>query len=203
MEQEFDQQQLSEVINASKIFCFLSRYPSHISIFNTLLECHVTRVDSEIRTEYENGKVVRFPVLTLCLDGLDRLLEMHELVKQMLQEKINTEAGQPGVDKKPRQSLSITRTGFLCARQDEQELAALKEKIEANNAREAKYSEKKTKLHDLNTHEPADLESTRDALSTGKYSSPYFMIRGYYEVCQLIAGHVPSEHAVKQLLKRS
>lgn len=176
-EQEILQQPLSNVINASVISAFLSSDRSHISIFDTLLGCRITGVDSEIRTEYENGKVVRFPVLTLCLDGLDRLLEKHELARQMLQEKINAEGGRPGVYGKLVQSLPIARTGFLCAGQGGgDELVALKEKMKVDNAEdlaklkdqlEAEYAEKKAQLNAVNAREPANLEQTQDIGRSG------------------------------------
>ncbi|KAE9381294.1 hypothetical protein N431DRAFT_457895 [Stipitochalara longipes BDJ] len=155
MEQKPRPQRLSDVINAPTIAPFLASDPAHVAIFDTLLELPITGVDSEIRTEYANGMVVRFPVLTLCLEGLERLLDEHECAKQMLQEKIDSERGQSGVYGKLIQTLPIARTGFLSSARTRDEFDALKRKLEATNTEElaklrsrleAQYAEKMEKL---------------------------------------------------------
>jgi len=166
MEQENCPQSLSAVINAPTISSFFSSDASHLSIFDTLLESHVTGVDSEIRTEYEGGKAIRFPVLTLCLDGLDRLLEKHELARQELQKKIDLEGGNPGVCDKLIQSLPLARMGFLSAAVGGDRLQELQGKMEADNAEnlaklksrlEAEYAEKEEKRNSEHLQELANL----------------------------------------------
>lgn len=134
----------------------------------TLLESNIVGIDSEIRTEYENGTAFRFPILSLCLDGLDRLLEKHEKAKQMLQEKIAVET--TGVV----HSLPIARTGFLSAGAGGEIFEMLKRKWEADNTEElarlkskleAEYAEKKKELISENFHKLAKQEQKQE---TGK-----------------------------------
>jgi len=140
IEQQTRQQRLSAVINAPTIAGFLD--PTHIDILDTLLDLQPTSVNIEIRTEHENGTVVRFPVLTLCLDGLGRVLDKHEIAKQILQETINSEGGQPGVFGNLVQNLPIARTGFLSAGPASGELDSLKRDLEASyNAKVEKLKE--------------------------------------------------------------
>jgi hypothetical protein len=135
-----DPQLLSTVVNAPIISSFLSSDPNHLSIFDTLLESRITGVDSEIRTEYEDGTVTRFPVLILCLDGLGRLLEKHGKAKELLEEKIRAEAGQTGAHGQLVQSLPLARTGVLSAggRSNEAEVEVLRKKLAAEYAEESK-----------------------------------------------------------------
>jgi len=162
MEQQPSPQRLSAVINAPTIASFLADDPAHVAIFNTLLDLSLTGVDSEIRTEFQNGTVVRFPVLTLCLEGLERLLDKHETAKQMLQEKINAEGGLPGVYGKLIQNLPIARTGFLSAGPVSDELDLIKKNLEdAYNEKveklQAKHAEELT-----NVRRAADIEAAEE-----------------------------------------
>lgn len=143
MEQQLVPKPLSSVINAASLSSFFSSNPSHLEIFNTLLESRVIGVDSEIRTERENDNIIRFPVLTLCLDGLDRLLEKHELAKQSIQGKVYAGAN-PSARGKLIQNLPVTRMGFLTASKTREDLEALKRRMEDENSRE--LARMKTKL---------------------------------------------------------
>jgi len=135
-------QPLSTVIDAPIINSFLADDHTHQSIFNTLLESHVTGIDSEIRTEYANGKATRFPVLILCLDGLERLLDKNEKARKLLEEKIRAEGGQPGVYGTLVQSLPVARTGVLIASHGGEDIEVLKRKLEAE------YAESNAKLRE-------------------------------------------------------
>jgi hypothetical protein len=133
-----DPQPLSRVINAPIISSFLSSDPSHLSILDTLLESRITGVDSEIRTECENGTVTRFPVLILCLDGLERLLENNRTAKELLEEKIRAEGGQPGIYGRREQGLAVARTRILTTRGGDDDVEELKKRLEAEHAEEKK-----------------------------------------------------------------
>lgn len=135
-------QPLSTVTHAPIINSFLAADPAQQSIFNALLESRVTGIDSEIRTEYANGKATRFPVLILCLDGLERLLEKNEKARELLEEKIRAEGGQPGVYGMLVQSLPVARTGVLVASRGGEDIDAPKRRLEAE------YAESNAKLRE-------------------------------------------------------
>ena len=151
MEQQPGTQKLSEVINASTIAGFLASDPAHVAIFDTLLNLPLTGVDAEIRSEFANGTVVRFPVLTLCLEGLERLLDKHELAKQVLQEKIDSEGRQPGVNENLVQNLPIARIGLLSAGPVSDELGSIKMNLEAA------YNEKLKRIEAKHAQELANI----------------------------------------------
>ena len=138
---------------------------------DTLLESRVTSVGFEIRTECSNGAAFHFPVLTLCLDGLPRVLEKHELVKKMMDEAIATKGGDPGVSGRLVCNLPTAITGVFSVDTSREELDELKRKMKADNPEElmklkdeleAEYAEKIKQLNSENSQVLAKLEQKQE-----------------------------------------
>jgi hypothetical protein len=133
------------------ISSFPNSDPSFIAMVDTLLESRVTGVGFDIRTECFNGAAFPFPVLTLCLDGLPRVVEKHELAKKMMNEAIASEGGDPGILGRLVYNLPTATTGVFSVDASGEELDELKRKMKAGSAEEllklkdeleAEYAEK-------------------------------------------------------------
>lgn len=140
-------------------------------MIDTLLESRVTGVGFEIRTECSNGAAFHFPVLTLCLDGLSRVLEKHELAKKMMDEAIASEGGDPGVLGRLVYNLPTATTRVFSVDASGEELGELKRKMKAGNAEEllklkdeleTGYAEKMKQLISENSQVLAKLEQKQE-----------------------------------------